>query len=66
MCAREVKRHSSGVKHFLKGVKKNLGGGLTPLTPPENPPMYKRSVSELLGQPCNKSDIPVNLVTTCP
>ena len=25
-CARGVKRHSSGVKHFLKGVKKNLGG----------------------------------------
>ena len=29
-----VKRNSSGVKHFLKGVKKNLGG----LTPPNPPP----------------------------
>ena len=25
-CARRVKRHSSGVKHFLKGIKKNVGG----------------------------------------
>ena len=24
-----------------------------------------RSVSELLGQPCDKSDIPVKLVTSC-
>ena len=23
-CARGMKRHSSGVKHFLKGIKKNL------------------------------------------
>ena len=28
-----VKRHSSGVKHFPKGVKKNLGGGLTAPNP---------------------------------
>ena len=26
----EVKRNSNGVKHFLKGVKKCRGGGLTP------------------------------------
>ena len=32
-CARGVKQLSSGVKHFLKGVKKNLGGGFNPLTP---------------------------------
>ena len=36
---REVKQHFSGVKHFLKGVEKNLGGGLNPLTPSENPLM---------------------------
>ena len=34
-----VKQHSSGVKHFLKLVKKNLGG-LPPYPPPiGNPPM---------------------------
>ena len=33
-CARVVKRHSSGVKHFPSGVKKNLGG----FNPPPNPP----------------------------
>ena len=37
-----VKRNSSGIKHFLKGVMKNLGG-LTPLTPPENLPMLPTS-----------------------
>ena len=37
-CARVVKRHSSGVKHFPSGVKKNLGGFNPPLTLPENPP----------------------------
>ena len=26
---------------------------------------YSRSVSELLGQPCYKSDIPVKFVTSC-
>ena len=26
---------------------------------------YNGSVSELLGQPCNKSDFPVKLVTSC-
>ena len=35
---REVKQHFSGVKHFLKGVEKNLGG-VKPLTPSENPLM---------------------------
>ena len=25
-CAKGVKQHSSGVKHFLRRVKKNLGG----------------------------------------
>ena len=34
-----VKRNSSGVKHFLKGVKKNLGG-LTPLTPQKSAHEY--------------------------
>ena len=29
-CTREVERNSSGVKHFLKGVKKNLGGFNSP------------------------------------
>ena len=24
-----------------------------------------KSVSELIGQPCNKSDVPVKLVTSC-
>ena len=38
-CARSVKRNSSGVKHFLEGVKKNLGGSYPPPNPPENPPM---------------------------
>ena len=33
-----VERNSSGVKHFLKGAKKNLGG-FNPLNPPETPPM---------------------------
>ena len=33
-CTRGVKRHSSGVKHVPKGVKKNLGG-LTPPNPPD-------------------------------
>ena len=28
-----VKRHFSGVKHFLKGFKKNLGGFITPSPP---------------------------------
>ena len=36
-CAREVKRNTSEVKHFPKGVKKKLGG-FNP-NPPENPPM---------------------------
>ena len=36
-----VKRHSSGIKHILKGLKKNLGG-FNPLTPPENPSMFER------------------------
>ena len=26
---------------------------------------YNRSVSELLGQPCNKSDIPVKFIASC-
>ena len=33
-----VKQNSSGVKHFLEGVKKNLGG-CNPPNPPENPPI---------------------------
>ena len=41
-CARGVKRHSSGVKHFLKGDEKNLGGVTSPNPPPaENLPMQK-------------------------
>ena len=28
-CTKGVKQHSSGIEHFLKGVKKTLGG-LTP------------------------------------
>ena len=27
--------------------------------------LFQQSVSELLGGPCNKSDIPVKLVTSC-
>ena len=40
-CAREVRQNSGGVKHFLEGVKKNLGGFNPPNPPPENPPMVK-------------------------
>ena len=49
-----VKRNSSRVKHFLKGVEKNLGG-LTPLTPPENPPMLIRHISFVLETNLNAS-----------
>ena len=38
-----VERNSSGVKHFVKGVKKNLGGFKPPLTPPKNPPISHRA-----------------------
>ena len=38
MANQSVPGGGGGVKHFLKGVKKNLGV-LTPLTPPENAPM---------------------------
>ena len=34
----KVRQGGGEVKHFLKGVKKNLGG----LTPPENTPMVLR------------------------
>ena len=41
-----VKQNSSGVKHFLKGVKKNLGaGGLTPLNPPPRKSAYGNNVN---------------------
>ena len=34
-----VKQNSGGVKHFLEGVRKNLGGFTPP--PPANPPLQK-------------------------
>ena len=39
-CARGVKPNSSGVKHFLEGVKKHLGGFNPPTPTPENLPMH--------------------------
>ena len=49
-----VKRNSSGVKLFLEGVKKNLGG----LTPPENPPMAANYILCLYTVYTYKLDIP--------
>ena len=43
--ARGVEQNSRGVKHFLKGIKKNLGG----LTPPPNPP--RKSDHDNEGEP---------------
>ena len=49
-----VKRHSSGVKHFLEGVEKNLGG----FSPP-NPPQKIHPWCQWLG---HKSEFTFNLV----
>ena len=45
-CARGVKQNSSGVKHFLEGVKKNLGG----FNPPYPPPPENLPTSELTDE----------------
>ena len=48
-----VKQHSSGVKHFLEGLRKIYEGfNPPPVTPPGNLPMVQRQVGRAINFSC--------------